>query len=93
MSLAEIIEKLCEFANSETDIGANRELIGSLQYAVLATRPDISFAISKLTQFLNNPGQAHFKAATRVLRYLKGTKNWTSISEGALPILPYTDSD
>ena len=54
-----------------------RELIGSLQYVALATRPDTSFAISKLAQFLVNPGRIHLEAALRVLRYLKGTKEWT----------------
>ena len=54
-----------------------RELIGSLQCASLATRPDISFAVNKLAQFLNNPSQAHWETAMRALRYLKGTKKWS----------------
>ena len=36
-----------------------REAIGSLMYASVATRPDISFAVSTLSQFLENPGEAH----------------------------------
>jgi hypothetical protein len=52
-----------------------RELIDSLQYASLATRPDITNAMNKLAQFLANPGRAHLDAALRVLRYLKGTKH------------------
>ena len=59
-----------------------RELIGSLQYVALATRPDISFAISKPAQFLVNPAHIHLDVAIRVLRYLKGTRNGPSISEG-----------
>ena len=35
-----------------------RELIGSLQYLSLATRPDITFAVNKLSQFLVNPSRA-----------------------------------
>ena len=40
-----------------------RELIGSLQYASLATRLDITYAINKLSQFLANPGHAHLNTA------------------------------
>ena len=36
-----------------------REAIGSLMYASVATRPDITFAISYLSQFLENPGRVH----------------------------------
>ena len=71
-----------------------RELIGSLQYASLGTRPDISFAVNKLAQFLTNPGTAHVEAAMRVLRYLKGTKQWTlNLGGRVADIAGYTDSD
>ncbi|CAH1437748.1 unnamed protein product [Lactuca virosa] len=49
-----------------------RKLIGYLQYLSF-TRPDISFAINKLSQFMHNPRQTHWQALKRVLRYLKGT--------------------
>jgi len=51
-----------------------REAIGSLMYAAIATRPDISYAISTLSQFLENPGEAHWQAVKRVFRYLSSTK-------------------
>jgi hypothetical protein len=35
------------------------EAIGSLMYAAVATHPDISFAVSTLSQFLDNPGRIH----------------------------------
>ena len=50
-------------------------LTGSLMYAAIGTRPDIAYAINKLCSFNNNPGLAHWSAAKRVLRYLKGTKH------------------
>ena len=52
-----------------------REAIGSLMYASVATRPDITFAVSTLSQFLNNPGEAHWEAVKRVYRYLSGTRD------------------
>ena len=49
-------------------------LTGSLMYAAIGTRPDIAYAVNKLCSFNNNPDLAHWTAAKRVLRYLKGTK-------------------
>lgn len=50
-----------------------RQLIGSLMYLSTSTRPDISFAISYLSQFNHNYSKEHWLAAKRVLRYLKAT--------------------
>ena len=47
-----------------------REAIGSLMYASVATRPDITFAVSTLSQFLDNPGEAHWEAVTHGLRVI-----------------------
>jgi len=43
-----------------------REAIGSLMYLAVATRPNISFAVSALSQFLTNLGVAHWEAVKRV---------------------------
>ena len=51
------------------------EAIGSLMYAAVATRPDITFAVSALSQFLENLGEVHWEAIKCVFRYLIGTKN------------------
>ncbi|PLW35289.1 hypothetical protein PCASD_13664 [Puccinia coronata f. sp. avenae] len=50
-----------------------RALIGSLNYLSILTRPDISYAVSKLSQFLEHPGLPHFTAAMQVFRYLNRT--------------------
>src|SRR3954462_5223237 len=49
------------------------QIIGSLMYLASATRPDIAFAVSKLSRFVSNPGDVHWHAIERVMRYLKGT--------------------
>jgi hypothetical protein len=51
-----------------------RELVGSMAYVGQATRPDIVYAIGRLSKFLANPGRKHWDAAIRVLRYLKTTR-------------------
>jgi hypothetical protein len=53
-----------------------RDAIGSLMYAAVATRPDIAFAVSTLSQFLDNPGDLHWEATKRVFHYLAGTKDY-----------------
>ena len=52
------------------------QIIGSLMYLASATRPDISFVVCKLSQFVLNPGGDHWHALERVLRYLKGTMSY-----------------
>ena len=45
-------------------------------YLANATRPDISFAVRKLSQFVSNPEDIHWVALERVLRYLKYTMSY-----------------
>ena len=53
-----------------------RNLIGSLMYLYQGTRPDLSFAINTLSRFNTSYKQEHWRAAKRVLRYLKGTMKY-----------------
>jgi hypothetical protein len=48
-------------------------LLGSLQYAVICSRPDIATALSILGSAQANPSFHHFQAMKKVLRYLKDT--------------------
>ena len=69
-------------------------LIGKLLY-LSHTRPDISYSVNVLTQFMHSPRRSHYQAALRVLRYLKGTVGLglTFKKTGKLDIAIYTDSD
>ena len=51
-----------------------REAIGCLMYASFAIRPDVTLAVSTLSPFLDNPGEALLEAAKRVFRYLMGNQ-------------------
>jgi hypothetical protein len=52
------------------------QIIGSLMYLASAMRPDVSFAVSKLSRFISNPGSNHWHAHDRVMRYLIGTMSY-----------------
>ncbi|GJU80526.1 hypothetical protein Tco_1282891 [Tanacetum coccineum] len=43
---------------------------------VLRTRPDIAYAVGRLSRFTSNPSRQHWKAITRVFKYLRGTMNY-----------------
>jgi histone deacetylase 1/2 len=54
------------------DATAYRSVVGGLQYLTL-TRPDISFAVNKVCQYLHAPTTVHWATVKRILRYLKHT--------------------
>ncbi|CAL2224604.1 unnamed protein product [Prunus armeniaca] len=70
-------------------------LVGSLQYLTL-TRPDISFAVQHVAQFMSIPRTSHLTAAKRILRYLKGTLQLGlefRSSSSPLALHAYSDAD
>ena len=71
-----------------------REAIGSLMYAAVATHPHITFAVSALSQFLENPGEVHWEAVKRVYRYLAGTKTHAlTYGTERHDLIGFTDAD
>jgi hypothetical protein len=50
-----------------------KQLVGSLMYAMTATRPDLAYTMSRLSKFFDSPTETHAAAAKKVLRYLRGT--------------------
>lgn len=65
-----------KLSSSDGELLANeteyRSLLGGLQYLTL-TRPDISYAVNSLCQFMHKPTTTHLQAVKRVLRYVAGT--------------------
>jgi hypothetical protein len=51
------------------------EAIGSVLWPVVVSRPDAAYAVGILSQFIQNPGQAHWEGVKRVISYLGSTKN------------------
>ena len=90
-------EKLSKDDNFEKiDEGLYRSLIGSLLY-LIASKPNILFAISVLSKFMHSPNEKHFSIAKRVLRYIKGTValgvQFSKYAEGDLKLLGYSNND
>ena len=69
-------EKLKKVDGSElADEGLYRKIVGSLLY-LTATKPDLMYATSLLSRFMNGPTKIHMGAAKRVLRYVQGTLSY-----------------
>ncbi|CDF39893.1 unnamed protein product [Chondrus crispus] len=60
--------------DSETNV-PYREAVGSLMYLMVGTRPDLAYAIGKLSQHSANPCESHWAGVKRVMRYVQGTRN------------------
>ena len=71
------------------------EIIGSLIYLMTCTRPDLSYAVGKLSQYLSEPRQQHWVAAKHILKYLRGTSHYELHYQKSeeLGILAYSDAD
>lgn len=69
-----------------------RSIIGSHQYLAF-TRPDISYAVNKIYQYMHNPRQVHWQAVKRVLCYLSGTTDHTFLISAQSSCSPSAFSD
>ena len=76
------------------DPGRYRRLVGKLNYLTI-TRPDISFPVSVVSQFLQSPCDSHWDAVIRILRYIKSTPGQGVLYEnrGHTQVIGYTDAD
>ena len=72
------------------------QIIGSLQFAALTTRPDIAYAVNNAAQFKNHPTTANCNAVRRILRYLRGTSDFRFPLGGdhsSFTLTAYADAD
>ncbi len=53
---------------------AYQKIVGSIFFAVISIRPDIAFAVSRLSKFNQRPIQLYMEAVKRVVRYLYKTR-------------------
>ncbi|XP_019157652.1 PREDICTED: uncharacterized protein LOC109154280 [Ipomoea nil] len=71
-----------------------RSLVGSLMY-LLITRPDLSYAVHRLCQFMHSPTEERWVALKRVMRYIQGTRELgLRLTPTTTPVLhTFSDSD
>nr|XP_017185667.2 uncharacterized protein LOC108172516 [Malus domestica] len=70
-----------------------RSIVGALQYLTW-TRPDLSFAVNQVCQFMHAPREPHIQAAKRILRFLKDIMShglW--FKKGDIHLIAYSDAD
>ncbi|GJX98361.1 zinc finger, CCHC-type containing protein [Tanacetum coccineum] len=72
----DLVEKLKPNTGKPVDQLEYSRAIGCLMYAMTSTRPDIAYAVGRLSRFTSNPSRQHWHAITRVFKYLKGTMNY-----------------
>ena len=72
-----------------------QSIIGSLLYIMLGTRPDIMYAVTKLSQFSANPSKEHMGKAEHICRYLRSTRDYAMVFDGSSDegLIAFTDSD
>ena len=77
-----------------SDPSQYRTVVGSLEYLSF-TRPDIAYAVNKLSQYMHSPTDAHWTATKRVLRYLAGTMSHGILlrKNNPLSLHAYSDAD
>jgi hypothetical protein len=85
-----------QMADEVADQRLYQRQIGSMMFAMVYTRPDIALAISKLSQYMSNPGDHHAAAAKGVLRYLRSSVDlcirYGPTRDSHERVLGYTDS-
>ena len=76
------------------DPGLYRSVVGALQYVTI-TRPEITFCVNKVCQFMHRPLLTHWKAVKRILRYLQGSISFGLHlrSSPCLRLFAFCDSD
>nr|GFB19191.1 zinc finger, CCHC-type [Tanacetum cinerariifolium] len=69
------IEKLKPNTGKPVDQLEYSRAIGCLMYVMTSTRPDIAYVIGRLNRFTSNPSRQHWKAITRVFKYLRDSSS------------------
>jgi hypothetical protein len=76
-----------------TDVHAYRSLVGALRYLTF-TRPDLSFAVHQVCQFMHAPTDIHLTAAKHILRYVRGTiDHGLFYTPGPISLSAFSDAD
>src|SRR5664279_2735528 len=81
---------------SRMDMIPYASAIGSIMYAMICTRPDVSYALSVTSRYQADPGESHSTAVKNILKYLRRTKDMFLVyggSEVDLDVKGYMDAN
>ena len=69
-------------------------MVGSLMYAMLATRPDLATAVSVVSKFLSNPKDTHIKLVKQIYKYLRSHLDYGLVykKSGSVNLTGYADA-
>ncbi|KAH9699504.1 hypothetical protein KPL71_024380 [Citrus sinensis] len=68
--------------------------VGSLMFAMICTRPDITQAMGAVSRYMANPGGEHWIVMKRILRYIRGTSDVALCYGGSeFTVRGYVDSN
>jgi len=71
-----------------------REAVGSLMYLMVATRPDIAFAVNKAARVMDKPAEKDWNDVKRIFRYLRATSNYgLKYTRGSSELKVFSDAD
>lgn len=74
-----------------------KEAIGSLLFLAMTTRPDIAYSVCIVSQYADKPMKIHWNAIKRILKYLKGTRDYGIIfninNNNCFKLEAYSDAD
>ncbi|XP_048491166.1 uncharacterized mitochondrial protein AtMg00810-like [Beta vulgaris subsp. vulgaris] len=91
----EVNARLCSVEGKDLeDVTMYRQLVGSLIYLTLS-RPDIAYAVSVISRFMQKPMKRHLEAVRRILRYVKGTIDYGILyrNDKEFEVVGYCDAD
>ncbi|KAL2608161.1 hypothetical protein R1flu_026734 [Riccia fluitans] len=71
--------------------------VGTLMYLMVCTRPDIAYALGKVSKYMANPEKVHWEAVKWIMRYIKGTMGYGLLFDAHSPqaktLVGFVDSD
>ena len=72
-------------------------VVGSLMYAMISTRPDLAYGVNLVSRFISKPSKDHWKVVKWLMRYIRGSMSvglvYEPKKEGESCISGYCDSD
>ena len=67
--------------------------IGSIMYAMISTRPDVSYALSVTSRYQSDLGEGHWTAVKNILKYLRRTKDVFLVYGGVEELVVTSNTD